>query len=339
VISAGLILEKIYHPDRIGVTQHSVGIYFLDFGQPFISQGLHIFQFSKIHGAGGTTQDAGRKSAVDHPVKTHVAFGQDIGLFIDPWYIVGAGISYLLSKQVVVGGSTIPANYLLPMVISDFCRRYPQVCVDLRIGDSIQICQDVLAGNLDFGIVGGFVDHFDLEHELLLEDKLHLVASPELKPDLPATVFPEHLKGLPWVHREKGSGTRKAFENAMMRCGVSLHELRVSALVQSTEALVRCLLAGAGVGVTSFLAVQEYIDADELKIIDVSGLDIGRSFYIIQHKGRSHFSCSRMLMDSVKKYIQTVSAVKIRTVPELSQARESQSSRPAAGRGPDQTRE
>jgi DNA-binding transcriptional LysR family regulator len=57
--------------------------------------------------------------------------------------------------QVVVGGSTIPANYLLPMVISDFCRRYPQVCVDLRIGDSIQICQDVLAGKFDFGIVGG----------------------------------------------------------------------------------------------------------------------------------------------------------------------------------------
>ncbi len=213
--------------------------------------------------------------------------------------------------QVVVGGSTIPANYLLPMVISDFCRRYPQVCVDLRIGDSIQICQDVLAGEFDFGIVGGFVDHFDLEHKLLLEDKLHVVASPDIKLDLPATVFPEHLKDLPWVHREKGSGTRKAFENAMMRCGVSLHELRVSALVQSTEALVRCLLAGAGVGVTSFLAVQEYIDAGELKIIDVSGLDIGRSFYIIQHKGRSHFSCSRMLMDSVKKYIQTVSAVKI----------------------------
>ncbi len=145
-----------------------------------------------------------------------------------------------------------------------------------------------------------------------MEYKLHVVASPDIKLDLPATVFPEHLKGLPWLHREKGSGTRKAFENAMMECGVSLRDLRVSALVQSTEALVRCVLAGAGVGVTSFLAVQKYIDSGELKTIDVSGLDIGRSFYIIQHKGRSLFSCSRMLMDSVKNYIKTVNAVEIK---------------------------
>ncbi len=207
--------------------------------------------------------------------------------------------------QVVVGGSTIPANYLLPMVISDFCGKYPQVCVDLRIGDSIEICQDVLAGNLDFGIVGGFVDHFDLEHKLLLKDKLYVVVSPELKLDLPETVLPENLKDLPWVQREKGSGTRNAFENAMMNYGVSLRDLKISAMVQSTESLVRCVLAGAGVGVTSFLAVQEYLDAGELTIIDVSGLDIVRSFYTIHHKGRTLFSCSRMLMDSVEKHIKT----------------------------------
>jgi len=96
--------------------------------------------------------------------------------------------------QVIVGGSTIPANYLLPMVISDFCRQHPQVSVDLRIRDSIEICQDVLAGDLDFGIVGGFVDHFDLEHKLLLKDKLHVIVSPALKLDLPMTVSPEYLK-------------------------------------------------------------------------------------------------------------------------------------------------
>ena len=206
--------------------------------------------------------------------------------------------------KVVVGGSTIPANYLLPMVISDFCGQYPQVCVDLRIGDSIEICQDVLAGNLDFGIVGGFVDHFDLEHRLLLKDKLHVVANQDLKLNLPETVFPENLKDLPWIQREKGSGTRNAFESAMMNCGVSLRDLRVAALVQSTEAMVRCVLAGAGVGVTSFLAVQEYLEAGELTIIDVPGLDIVRSFYLIHHKARTLFSCSRMLMNSVEKHIK-----------------------------------
>lgn len=206
--------------------------------------------------------------------------------------------------QVIVGGSTIPSNYLLPAVLSDFRRKYSQVCVDLRIGDSIKICQDVLSGELDFGIVGGFVDHFDLEHELLMKDVLYVISSPDLNLSLPVDKYPADLKKMPWVLREKGSGTRQAFENAMTDIGISLKDLKVSTLVQSTEALVRCVLAGAGVGVTSKLAAQKYVNSGELDVLAVPGLEIKRNFYIITHKRRTLFSCSNILMSCVKKHIK-----------------------------------
>ncbi len=206
--------------------------------------------------------------------------------------------------QVVAGGSTIPSNYLLPAVLSDFRKSYPQVMVELRIGDSIKVCQDVLSGELDFGIVGGYADHFDLEHVLLLKDELHLVASPDLRPKIDVKACPGDLKDMPWVMREKGSGTRQAFENAMMVCGISLQELRVSTQVQSTEALVRCVLAGTGVGVTSRLAVQKYVESGELDIIEVEGLNIQRNFYIIRHRRRSLFTCSGKLIECIQKHIQ-----------------------------------
>ncbi|MFP4084703.1 MAG: selenium metabolism-associated LysR family transcriptional regulator [Desulfonatronovibrio sp.] len=206
--------------------------------------------------------------------------------------------------QVVVGGSTIPSNYLLPAVLSDFRKKYPDVCVDLRIGDSIKICQDVLSGDLDFGLVGGFVDHFDLEHELLMKDMLYVISSPDLQLNLPPDKEPEDLRKIPWVLREKGSGTRQAFENAMTDAGISLKELKVSTLVQSTEALVRCVLAGTGVGVTSKLAVHKYVNSGELHVLNIPGLDIKRNFYIITHKRRTLFSCSNILLSSVKKHIR-----------------------------------
>ncbi len=205
--------------------------------------------------------------------------------------------------QVVAGGSTIPSNYLLPAVLSDFRKRYPDVCVDLRIGDSNQICHDVLSGELDFGIVGGFADHFDLEHALLMKDMLHVISSPDLNLDLPERIKPEDLKNLPWVFREKGSGTRQAFENAVLECGISPQDLNVSTLVQSTEALVRCVLAGTGVGVTSRLAIQKYVDSGELTTLVVEGLDIKRNFYIIRHKRRSLFTCSNKLIECLKKHV------------------------------------
>ncbi len=205
--------------------------------------------------------------------------------------------------QVVVGGSTIPSNYLLPAVLSDFRKKYPEVCVDLRVGDSIKICRDVLSGELDFGIVGGFADHFDLDHGLLLKDTLYVVSSPGLKLKLPDRITPGDLKSMPWVLREKGSGTRQAFENAMSDCGIALQDMRISTLVQSTEALVRCVLAGVGVGVTSGLAVQKYVESGELTILDISDLDIKRNFYIIRHRRRSLFTCSNKLIECVKRHI------------------------------------
>ena len=204
---------------------------------------------------------------------------------------------------VIVGGSTIPSNYLLPAVLSSFRKTYPEVCVDLRIGDSSKVCQEVLSGELDFGIVGGFADHFDLEHELLMNDVLYVVSAPSLDLNLPDEIKAENFKNVPWVLREKGSGTRLAFENAMMDRGISIQDLTVSTLVQSTEAMVRCVLAGIGVGVTSRLAVQKYVDSGELTLLNVTDLNIKRNFYAVRHKRRTLFTCSKILIDCVRKHI------------------------------------
>jgi DNA-binding transcriptional LysR family regulator len=206
--------------------------------------------------------------------------------------------------RVVVGGSTIPSNYILPLVISDYRKKYPEVRIDLRVGDSIKVCRDVLSGDLDFGIVGGFADHFDLEHELLMRDRLVIIYNPGLHFRLPSRVSPEDLLSLPWVFREKGSGTRQAFENALAERRIPTRDFKVTTLVQSTEALVRCVLAGVGVGVTSGLVVQKYLDSGELLSLDVPDLDIKRNFYIIRHKRRSLFACSGTLMEAVRKHIK-----------------------------------
>ncbi|WP_045213018.1 selenium metabolism-associated LysR family transcriptional regulator [Desulfonatronovibrio magnus] len=204
---------------------------------------------------------------------------------------------------VVIGGSTIPSTYLLPDVIASYRRQYSKVQVDLRIGDSISICRKVLDGDLDFGIVGGFVDHFDLEHELLTKDKLYLVKSTSFEIDYSRLTDMQYFAGLPWVLREKGSGTRQAFEHALLDMNTSVKDINVTTLVHSTEALVRCILAGAGLGVTSKLAVQSYIEAGLMEKIELSSLEIKRNFYIIKHRRRTLFTCSTSLLSCLKNHL------------------------------------
>ncbi len=208
-----------------------------------------------------------------------------------------------VTGTVVIGGSTIPSNYLLPSLLASFKQKFPDVCVDMRIGDSIKISQDVLAGNLDFGLVGGYAGHFDLEHSLLLTDELLAVASPVLAHNFKKGMQPKDLLEVPWVMREKGSGTRQALEKALQKHTIDISRLPVKTLVQTTEALVRCVLAGVGIGVTSRLAVHEHIGSGALIEVDVDNLSMQREFFLIKHRRRTLFLCAGVLMRHIQKYI------------------------------------
>ncbi len=212
-------------------------------------------------------------------------------------------LTHQVSGPVVIGGSTIPANYLLPSAMASFKKNYPDVCVDLRIGDSIQISQDVLDGNLDFGVVGGYAGHFDLTQHLVMTDELMVVSSPGLVAGMSGDLSMQDLLGLPWVIRERGSGTRQALEQAMQIHKVDFSKLQVKAQVQSTEALVRCVLAGVGLGVTSKLAVQDYVQSGDLVSLEVADLKISREFYLIKHKRRTLFLGAEVLLRHIKSML------------------------------------
>ncbi len=204
-----------------------------------------------------------------------------------------------VSGMVVLGGSTIPANYFFPAILADFQKRYANVTVDLRVGDSNEICDQVLAGNLDMGIVGGYAENPDLDFQTVMRDELVIVASPSMGLDFTRVWSPEELAMLPWVQREKGSGTRLALEKALARIGEQLDKFNTVIRVQNTEAMVRCIHAGLGVGVTSRMAVEEKIGNRELIVLEVQGVNLLRDFFLIRHKRRTEFPATRTLVKHI----------------------------------------
>ncbi|MFW5730209.1 MAG: selenium metabolism-associated LysR family transcriptional regulator [Desulfonatronovibrionaceae bacterium] len=202
-----------------------------------------------------------------------------------------------IQGNVTVGSSTIPSLYLLPDFLRIFKTLHPGVQVELQIRDSIGICREVLAGRLDLGVVGGFAEHFDLEHIHLTSDRLFVVHSPLIKADQNKAGDVDYIKGLPWIMREKGSGTRQAMERALQNMGIEVKDLNVCLTVYSNEALVKCVTAGLGLGMTSGLAVSLELESGQLRAYQIPGLDIKRDFHLVRHRRRSMFACGRRFME------------------------------------------
>lgn len=227
--------------------------------------------------------------------------------------------------EVFIGASTIPATYLLPPILAAFLKEYSQVSVNLEVGDSLQIWNKVLEGEVDFGITGGLFEDNFLCSERILEDDLILVANPDLikkscggrrqggvvfpvaNPDLikkSQVIDLESLKNIPWVMREKGSGTRKALEQALAKRGIFVSDLKINLEVKSTEALVQYVLWGTGIGFTSRLVVQNYLQQGRLKEIKVKDLQFSRNFYLIWHPKREVFPLFLSLKEFIKEKLK-----------------------------------
>jgi len=204
-----------------------------------------------------------------------------------------------VSGELVVGGSTIPAHYMLPGIFAGFLEKYPDVTTHLAIGDTGRIIDRVAEGDLAVGMVGAREDSKDLEFVPVLDDDLVVIAPPGIVPGVDAKITAKDLFDLPWVTREPGSGTGKALEKALARIGFEIRNLRSVVCVESTMAVLACVRAGIGLSVTSRLVARSFLESGEVVEVHAEGLAMRRGFYLTYHKRRYFFPVVRYFIDFV----------------------------------------
>lgn len=191
-----------------------------------------------------------------------------------------------------LGGSTIPAHYFLPRLLAKYKKNYQRVNITMQVSDSADIEKKVSICELDLGMVGANHAHSELDYVPVMEDKLVVLGKADLF-EQKDKLRKEDLIKLPWVIREKGSGTRKAMEQGLGELGLNLEELNIQAEVNSTEAVLKCIQAGIGVSITSDLAARDLLSEQDILVPRVPELHLRRCFYGIYHKQREFFPAAR----------------------------------------------
>lgn len=189
--------------------------------------------------------------------------------------------------ELAVGGSTIPGTYLVPGVIATLHITDPGVTVRVEIGDSNEIVEKLLTEDVEIGVIGKLIDDRRIVSQTLGYDEILLVARSGDPWAERTDVMPEDLLTMPLVMREKGSGTADAVAEALTGHGVKVGDLKVSARLSSSEAVKQGVMSGCGAAFISRFAVSGELKFGELVQINVAGLKIIRSFYLVQRKGRT----------------------------------------------------
>jgi len=192
-----------------------------------------------------------------------------------------------MKGHLTIGGSTIPAGYILPFLLGRFKDSYPQVVVTVVEGDTARIIRDTLEGHVELSIVGAKDQQVQLVQTKIMDDEMFLIVPEKHRWAQKSQVTMEKLSREPFIMRELGSGTRKSIERVMEESGHSPGTLNIVAEMGSTEAVRQGIKAGLGVSILSERAVSEELAAGSLRKLKIKGLSFKRAFYLTYHKRRT----------------------------------------------------
>jgi len=192
-----------------------------------------------------------------------------------------------MSGELVVGGSTIPGEYVLPALIGRFKGKYPDISICLLIGSSRQVTEWVEAGRVEVGVVGAPPGPKALVARELMADELVVIVPAGHAWAGRKSVTLADVKQEPLIVRERGSGSREALERALDQVNSDLSTFRVVGEMGSTQAIKQAVRASVGIALVSKRAVEDECRAGLLFCLRVKDLRVARAFYLVTHRDRS----------------------------------------------------
>jgi DNA-binding transcriptional LysR family regulator len=202
-----------------------------------------------------------------------------------------AGGAASLQAPLRVGASTTIGNYMLPTMIASYRRAWPDAHVDVQIANTGDIAAAVARLEVDIGLIEGPCHEADVEARLWREEELVIVCAPGhplLRGDVQRRLGVGALRQVPWLLRERGSGTREAVENALRP---HLHQLQEGMHFGGTEAIKQAAVEGLGFTCLSLFAVQDLVTLGRLVRVETTLPRLLRRLWLIHHR-RKQFSKS-----------------------------------------------
>jgi len=182
--------------------------------------------------------------------------------------------------HIYIGASTIPGEYILPGLISSFLTQKDAIRFTLTTNNSKHILDSFMAGKFAAAIVG--IKPVNMEAVELWDDELLLVGHPDLTANVKAHAYWQ-LNDVPMIFRADPSGSRKTIMDALENLGIHKEMLKVMFEVTGNQSLKSAIINKAGIGFMSKWAVKDEIAAGALTIVEVPGLCIKRTFYLVSN--------------------------------------------------------
>lgn len=204
---------------------------------------------------------------------------------------------------ITVHASQTTGAYWLPERLARFHAEHPNIDIKLSIGNTDQVAAAVSSGSAEIGFVEGTIRQPHLVTKQVDLDQLIIVVGATHPWSRLRRIKINQITQAKWILRERGSGTRSVFEQALDRLGIPPDQLNVTLVLPSNETVRGAVEAGAGATAISHAVVKSALLSKRLHAVQFEPLE--RPFVLLQHRDRSQSNAVRAFLDLIENYKET----------------------------------
>lgn len=209
-----------------------------------------------------------------------------------------------LKGTLEVAASTVPSQYILPEVITAFRKEYPGITFRILQCDSSMVAKRVSQGEAQVGMTGSVMNTTECAYWEFSEDQLVVIApnTPKYRA-LGEGGFPlDSLTQEPFLLRERGSGTRREFEQFLRDNGVLPESLQIAAEMEDPQAIKHAVSQGMGISVMSKRAAADFCRFGILLAFPPIGVSMTRKLYLVCKRNTQLSKHEKAFLEFVLSY-------------------------------------
>lgn len=195
-----------------------------------------------------------------------------------------------------VGASFTIGEYILPRMLGAFAQEYPQVKVEVIVGNTEEIIEKARLNELDIGLIEGEVTQKEVRAEPFMQDEMIIIAPLTHPLAQLRTVKPDMLQDQVWIWRESGSGTRAYSDQLMASLQLNVAHFFI---FSSSQGIKEAVSAGLGIAMISKLTVRKELEAGDIKRINIQNRTFTRNLSIIQGNEGFRSNARELFIDKI----------------------------------------
>ncbi|MDK2587138.1 LysR family transcriptional regulator [Romboutsia sedimentorum] len=272
----------------------------LNLSQPSVS--THIKNLESVFGVRLINRSVKQKTIVI----TESGFilykkAKEILNLIDITHMEVLNTSNSLKGHLKIGASLTIGEYVLPKFLAIFCKKYPDIDIEVFIENTSIICSHLKELTLDIGLIEGTSSSSSFTQEYFLEDKM-VLAFPYNSELITDNFSFDKLQNQKWVVREEGSGTREFLNMFLGTNEIVPNGIMV---LGSNYAVKEAVRNNLGITIISNFVALPGVENKELSIIELNNPYV-RHFSYILPKNITISKVSQVFLEEFKEYTSTL---------------------------------